>query len=96
MTPGLRLSTLGQDHFKFNDVRVIDTVVQGHVRLWEVMNEKDAIYAKPDFSDEDGLRVAELEVEFADMDGWEAEAQASHWKRPGSLDRTAARRLRLC
>jgi ATPase subunit of ABC transporter with duplicated ATPase domains len=77
MTPGLRLSTLGQDHFRYNDERVINTVIQGHERLWKVMSEKDAIYAKPDFSDEDGVRAAELEVEFADIDGWEAEAQAS-------------------
>jgi ATPase subunit of ABC transporter with duplicated ATPase domains len=77
MPPGLRLSTLGQDHFKYNDIKVLDTVVQGHERLWNIGQEKDAIYAKPDFNDEDGIRAAELETEFADLDGWEAEAQAS-------------------
>jgi ATPase subunit of ABC transporter with duplicated ATPase domains len=77
MPEGLRLSTLGQDHFKFNDVKVLETVTRGHQRLWKIWEEKDAIYAKPDFTDEDGIRAAELEAEFADLDGWEAEAQAS-------------------
>ncbi|MEE2959666.1 MAG: ATP-binding cassette domain-containing protein [Myxococcota bacterium] len=73
---GLRLSMLRQNHFEFNEVKVIDTVIQGHSRLWQIMQEKDAIYAKPDFNDDDGMRAAELEVEFADMEGWEAEAKA--------------------
>ncbi|MEC9465244.1 MAG: ATP-binding cassette domain-containing protein, partial [Myxococcota bacterium] len=72
----LRLSTLRQNHFAYNDVKVLDTVIQGHQRLWDVMQEKDAIYAKPDFNDDDGMRAAELETEFADMNGWEAEAMA--------------------
>jgi len=74
---GLRLSTLRQNHFAFNEVKVLDTVLQGHQHLWSVMQEKDAIYAKPDFSDDDGMRAAELEAEFADMNGWEAEAMAA-------------------
>ena len=71
----LRLSTLRQNHFAYNDVKVLDTVIQGHQRLWDVMQEKDAIYAKPDFNDDDGMRAAELETEFADMNGWEAESE---------------------
>ena len=77
MAPGLRLSTLGQDHFKYNDEKVIDTVIQGHGRLWDIMVEKDAIYMKADFGEADGIRAAELESEFEDLGGWEAEAQAS-------------------
>ena len=73
---GLRLSILRQNHFEYNEVKVMDTVIQGHARLWEVMQEKDAIYAKADFNDEDGIKAAELEAEFADMNGWEAEAMA--------------------
>ena len=73
---GLRVSTLRQNHFAYNQVRVLDTVLQGHERLWAVMQEKDAIYAKPDFGDDDGMRAAELESEFADLNGWEAEANA--------------------
>ena len=74
---GLRLSTLRQNHFAFDQVKVLDTVIQGHQRLWDVMLEKDAVYAKPDFSDDDGMRAAELESEFVDMNGWEAEAMAA-------------------
>ena len=77
MAKDLRLSCLEQDHFKYNEERALDTVIQGHERLWSVMREKEAIYMKPDFSDEDGIRAAELETDFADMDGWEAEANAS-------------------
>ena len=73
---GLRLSMLRQNHFEYNEVKVLDTVIQGHSRLWNVMQEKDAIYAKPDFNDDDGMKAAELESEFADMNGWEAEAMA--------------------
>ncbi|NLM06145.1 MAG: ABC-F family ATP-binding cassette domain-containing protein [Tissierellia bacterium] len=72
-----RISTLKQDHFQFDEERVIDTVIMGNKRLYDVMLEKDAIYAKPDFSDEDGIKAAELEAEFAEMNGWEAEAEAS-------------------
>lgn len=77
MAKDLRLSTLEQDHFKYDEERALDTVIQGHKQLWSIMQEKEAIYLKPDFSDEDGIRAAELETDFADMDGWEAEANAS-------------------
>lgn len=73
---GLRLSILRQNHFEFNEVKVIDTVVRGYQRLWDVMQQKDALYAKEDFTDDDGMLAAELEAEFADMNGWEAEAMA--------------------
>ncbi len=73
---GLRLSILRQDHFAYNDVSALATVVMGHTRLHALSQEKDAIYAKPDFSDEDGMQVADLEAEFADLNGWEAEANA--------------------
>jgi len=73
---GLRMSVLRQDHFAYGDVSAITAVLMGHARLHEVSLEKDAIYAKPDFSDEDGMQVAELEAEFADLNGWEAEANA--------------------
>ncbi|MBR4530096.1 MAG: ATP-binding cassette domain-containing protein [Lachnospiraceae bacterium] len=76
MTPGERLSFLEQDHFKYDAETVLDTVIMGTPRLFEVMREKDAIYAKEDFSDEDGIRASELEAEFAEMNGWEAESDA--------------------
>lgn len=76
MTPGQRLSVLEQDQFKYDDYTVIDTVIMGSKRLYDIMKEKDAIYAKTDFTDEDGLRAADLEAEFASMDGWNAEADA--------------------
>ena len=76
MTPGERLSFLEQDHFKYDEEQVLDTVIMGNPRLFEVMKEKDAIYAKEDFSDEDGIRASELEAEFAEMNGWEAESDA--------------------
>ncbi len=76
MSPGARLSFLEQDHFKYDDRTVIDTVIMGNMRLWDIMNEKDALYAKEDFTDEDGRRASELEAEFAEMNGWEAEADA--------------------
>ncbi len=78
ITPGQRLSVLEQDHFKYDDYTVMDTVILGNPRLYEVMKEKDAIYAKEDFSDEDGIRASELEGEFAEMDGWEAESNAAN------------------
>ena len=77
ITPGQRLSVLEQDHFKYDDYPVMDTVIMGNERLYEIMKEKDAIYAKEDFTDEDGIRASELEAEFAEMDGWEAESNAA-------------------
>ena len=77
VTPGQRLSVLEQDHFKYDDYIVMDTVIMGNERLYQIMKEKDAIYAKEDFSDEDGIRASELEAEFAEMDGWEAESNAA-------------------
>ncbi len=76
ISPGERLSFLEQDHFKYDDNVVLDTVIAGNARLFEVMKEKDAIYAKEDFTDEDGIRASELEGEFAEMNGWEAESDA--------------------
>ncbi|HCT90290.1 MAG TPA: ABC transporter ATP-binding protein [Lachnospiraceae bacterium] len=76
ITPGQRLSFLKQDHFQYDSYTVLDTVIMGNVRLYEVMKEKEAIYAKEDFTDEDGIRASELEGEFAEMNGWEAEADA--------------------
>ena len=77
ITPGQRLSVLEQDHFKYDDYGVMDTVIMGNERLYQIMKEKDAIYAKEDFSEEDGIRASELEAEFAEMDGWEAESNAA-------------------
>ena len=77
ITPGQRLSVLEQDHFKYDEYPVMDTVIMGNERLYEIMKEKDAIYAKEDFTDEDGIRASELEGEFAEMDGWEAESNAA-------------------
>ena len=77
ITPGQRLSVLEQDHFKYDDYPVMDVVIMGNERLYQIMKEKDAIYAKEDFSDEDGIRASELEAEFAEMDGWEADSNAA-------------------
>ncbi len=77
ISPGQRLSVLEQDHFKYDEYVVMDTVIMGNERLYQIMKEKDAIYAKEDFSDEDGIRASELEAEFAEMDGWEAESSAA-------------------
>ena len=77
VTPGQRLSVLEQDHFKYDEYSVMDVVIMGNARLYEIMKEKDAIYAKEDFTDEDGIRASELEGEFAEMDGWEAESNAA-------------------
>ena len=77
MAPGERMAVLKQDHFEFDEYTVLNTVIMGHKRLWKVMEEKDAIYAKPDFNDADGHRVSELEGEFAEMDGWNAESDAA-------------------
>ncbi len=75
--PGERMSVLEQDHFKFDGCTVLDTVLQGHTVLWDIIKEKDAIYAKADFSDEDGVRAAELEEKFAELEGWNAESDAA-------------------
>ena len=75
--PGIRMSVLKQDHFEYDEYTVLDTVIMGNQRLYDVMKEKDAIYMKEDFSDEDGIKAAELEAEFAEMDGWEAESDVS-------------------
>ena len=77
ITPGQRLSVLEQDHYKYDDYQVLDTVILGNKRLYEIMKEKDAIYAKEDFTDEDGVRASELEGAFADLSGWEAESDAA-------------------
>ena len=77
LEPGKRMAVLRQNHFEFDEVAVIDTVMMGHQRLWKVMKEKDAIYEKPDFSEADGLRASELETEFAEMDGWNATSDAA-------------------
>ena len=78
ITPGERLSFLQQDHFKYDEFPVLDTVIMGNARLYEIMKEKEAIYMKEDFSDEDGIKAAELEGEFATMNGWEAESDAAN------------------
>ena len=78
ITPGQRLSFLEQDHFKYDEFSVLDTVIMGNKRLYEIMKEKEAIYMKEDFSDEDGIKAAELEGEFATMNGWEAESDAAN------------------
>lgn len=77
MGPGERLSVLEQDHFKYDEYKVLDTVLMGHEPLWENMKEREALYAKPEMTDEDGNRAAELELKFAEMNGWEAESDAA-------------------
>ena len=77
ITPGQRLSVLEQDHFKYDSFPVLDTVIMGNQRLYDIMKEKEAIYIKEDFTDEDGIRASELEGEFAEMNGWEAESDAA-------------------
>ena len=77
ITPGERLSFLQQDHFKYDEYPVLDTVIMGNARLYEIMKEKEVIYAKEDFTDEDGIKASELEAEFATMNGWEAESDAA-------------------
>jgi ATPase subunit of ABC transporter with duplicated ATPase domains len=76
--PGARMAVLKQNHFEFDDFTVLDTVIMGHRRLYDLMKEKDALYSKPDFSDEDGIKAAELEAEFAEMEGWNAESDAAN------------------
>lgn len=75
--PEVRMSVLKQDHFKYDEHNVLETVIMGNLRLYEIMKEKEAIYAKPDFTDEDGIKASELEGEFAELDGWNAESEAS-------------------
>ncbi|WP_160679540.1 ABC-F family ATP-binding cassette domain-containing protein [Clostridium sp. C8-1-8] len=77
VAPNVRVSVLKQDHYQYDDSQVLETVIRGNERLYEIMTEKDALYAKEDFSDEDGIRASELEGEFADLNGWEAESEAS-------------------
>ena len=77
IAPNTRMSVLKQDHFEYDEFEVLQTVIMGNARLYQIMQEKDALYAKPDFSDEDGIKASELEGEFADMNGWEAESEAS-------------------
>ena len=72
-----RIAVLRQDHFAFDEETVLNTVIMGHKELYTIMNERDALYAKPDFSEEDGIRSGELEVEFAEMDGYDAEPEAA-------------------
>ena len=78
ITQGQRLSFLQQDHFKYDEYTVLDTVIMGNARLYEIMKEKEEIYAKEDFTDEDGIKASELEAEFATMNGWEAESDAAN------------------
>lgn len=77
ISPNTRMSVLKQDHYQYDDFQVLDTVIMGNERLYKIMKEKDELYAKPDFSDEDGIKASELEAEFADLNGWEAESEAS-------------------
>ena len=77
ITPGERMSVLSQNHFAFDTFPVLETVIMGNSKLYEIMKEKDAIYAKADFTDADGLRVGDLEADFAEMDGWNAESDAA-------------------
>lgn len=77
-SPGERLAVLKQNHYEFDEYQVLDTVMMGHKKLWDLMKEKDEVYARPDFSDEDGIRASELEAEFAEMEGWNAESDAAN------------------
>lgn len=77
IAPGVRMSVLKQDHFQYDEHQVLETVIMGNARLYEIMKEKESLYAKPDFTDEDGIKASELECEFAELDGWEAESEAS-------------------
>ncbi|CUP72195.1 ABC transporter [Clostridium baratii] len=77
IAPNTRMSVLKQDHFQYDEFEVLETVIMGNERLYQIMKEKDALYAKPDFTDEDGIKASELEGEFADLNGWEAESEAS-------------------
>jgi ATPase subunit of ABC transporter with duplicated ATPase domains len=76
ITPGNRVAVLSQDHFAYDNFEVLETVIMGHKQLYQIMKEKDEIYLKPDFSDEDGIKASELEEKFAEMNGWMAESEA--------------------
>ena len=76
--PGERLSVLKQDHFAFDECIVLDTVMMGHTQLWSIMKEKEMLYSKENFSDEDGIRASELEEKFAELEGWNAESNAAN------------------
>lgn len=80
------MSVLKQDHFAYDEYTVLDTIIMGNKRLYDIMKEKDALYEKEDFSDEDGIKAAELEAEFAEMDGWEADSNASKLMQGLGLD----------
>ena len=84
--PNCRMSVLKQDHFAYDEYTVLDTIIMGNKRLYDIMKEKDALYEKEDFSDEDGIKAAELEAEFAEMDGWEADSNASKLMQGLGLD----------
>ncbi|MGZ5245177.1 MAG: ABC-F family ATP-binding cassette domain-containing protein, partial [Bacteroidia bacterium] len=77
MTPGERMAVLSQNHFAYDEYPVLQTVMMGHKKLWDIMQQKDALYAKADFTDADGVKAGELESEFAEMDGWNAESDAA-------------------
>ena len=77
LEPGKRMAVLKQDHYVYDEYNVLNTVIMGHKRLYEIMTEKEALYMKPDFSEEDGMRASELEAEFADLEGWNAETDAA-------------------
>ena len=77
LEPGKRMAVLRQNHYQFDEVTVLDTVMMGHSKLWSIMQEKDALYAKPDFSEADGIKASELEGEFAEMNGWNAQSDAA-------------------
>src|SRR3546814_11883974 len=77
LEPGKRMAVLRQNHYQFDEVSVLDTVMMGHSKLWGIMQEKDALYAKPDFSEADGIKASELEGEFAEMNGWNAQSDAA-------------------
>ena len=75
--PGKRMAVLKQNHFEFDEFSVLDTVLMGHTKLWKIIKEKEEVYARPDFSEADGIRASELEAQFAEMDGWNAESDAA-------------------
>jgi ATPase subunit of ABC transporter with duplicated ATPase domains len=105
--PGKRLAVLRQDHYQFDEYEVLKTVIMGHKRLCDIMDEKEKLYSKTDFTEEDGIRISELEAEFAELNGWEAESEAAtllnglgigeefHYKKTGELDGTLKVRVLL-
>ena len=95
--PGERLFVLSQDHFKFDEYTVMDTVMMGHTVLWDIMKQREELYAKTDFTDEDGLKVSELEEKFAELDGWNAEIRSKIISSPpSSASRATWRHRRGC